>query len=286
MNRGILLIAIGNPYYGRLAYNLCVSIKASENIPIALIYDTSGISHVSDDKRLFFDELIECPVEFKMQAGKNEWLKPKVFIYDLSPFDETIFLDVDMCWNPYKRPSELFEALKDYSFQISNRGYTKETEGMAGFSLWADIAEIRNVHGIDQYMDISSEFIYFKKDEKAEQIFTQAQEIFETDRVAYRTFAGGKPDEPAFAISISKLNAQCITPFYPTFWHYHHAKRNVSRTEIINGYYAISMGGAHLTTAMKQMYNDFTKSCFSKIGAGVPFPIESKSKIIAERKTY
>lgn len=284
--KGIILIAIGNPYYGRLAYNLCISIKASEGIPVALIYDDSAVTHLSDEKKIFFDHLIKCPVEYKTQNGKNEWLKPKTFIDKLTPFDETIYLDSDMVWNPYKKPSELFDRFADVDFQIANRGYSKEVSGMAGFSLWADIAEIKQEHGISQYMDVSSEFIYFKSNDKAKEIFAQAQKIFETDRVTYRTFAGGKPDEPAFAIAIEQLNVSCETPFYPTFWHYHNVKRNVGRTEIVSNYYAISMGGAHLTTPMKQMYSDFTKSCFNLLGVGVPFPIESKSKILAERKTY
>ena len=286
MKKGILLIAVGNPYYGRLAYNLCISIKASENIPMALVYDDSAISHLSDEKRLFFDHLIKCPLEYKLQKGKNEWLKPKTFINELTPFKETIYLDCDMVWNPYKKPSEIFDRFAQSDFQIANRGYSKEVSGMAGFSLWADIAEIKQVHGISQYMDVSSEFIYFKSNAATKKIFTKAQKIFETDKVSYRTFAGGKPDEPSFAIAIEQLNVPCETPFYPSFWHYHNVKRRVSRTEIVNNYYLISMGGAHLTTEMKQMYHDFTQSCFNKLGIGSPFPIESKSKILAERKTY
>ena len=41
----------------------------------------------------------------------------------ISPFDETIFLDVDMIWNPKKKPEDLFEELNNPDFTMCNEGY-------------------------------------------------------------------------------------------------------------------------------------------------------------------
>lgn len=285
--KGIIIVALQHPYYGKMAYNLCVSLQIHEPVDVTLVYDDAAISHLSEAQMTFFSKKIKMPYSFTIQKGKIEILKYKTLLNELSPYDKTIFLDADTLWNPSRRVQNLFDELKDVDFTIANRGYTKEETGMAGFSLWANIEEIRAAHGISSYLDASSEFIYWRKSEKADEIFALAKEIFETDPVTYRQFAGGKPDEPSFSIALSKLDfAPHKTPFYPSYWFYHTPQKYPSRTEILGSCWFLSFGGNQANKYLRKLYADVSTNSFLSLGAGVPFPLLEKNKNIKERAAY
>lgn len=285
--KGIILIAIGDPYYGKMAFNLAVTLKANEPVSISLIHDNEGIGHLSQSQQKWFDNLLPLPSRFDYVGSKREILRPKTLLNVLSPYDETIYIDSDTIWNPTRRVQNIFDELSGVHFTIANRGYTKQETGMAGFSLWAPIEEIRKEHGIDSYLDVSSEFIYFKRGAISEEIFSTAANIFETDPVSYRYFAGGKPDEPAFAIALSKLGHEPHkVPFYPSWWYYHDKSRFPSRSEICNNYWFFSFGGNQVNKYQKKLYTDVTSDVFHRTGAGIPFPLLEKNKVLKERASY
>ena len=76
-----------------------------------------------EGEKKLFDQMHTMPEEYYITNGIEKYLKAKTHIYDLSPFDETIFLDVDMIWNPKKKPEDLFEELKNLNFTMCNEGY-------------------------------------------------------------------------------------------------------------------------------------------------------------------
>lgn len=63
LKQGIILIATGHPYYGRMAYNLALTIKACEEFPVALVHNDSAIKHLNDSQRGIFDMLIPTTKE-------------------------------------------------------------------------------------------------------------------------------------------------------------------------------------------------------------------------------
>ena len=170
---GILLLALGHPYYGRMAYNLAMSIKACDiNVNITLVYTESAIAHINSrnmwvfDNKMFLDET-EQPFGAKLMLDK------------LTPYEKTIYLDVDTLWVNKKSPLELFEKLKGIPF-------TGITEGMHDFAdpsksdpskhyyFWADLEEIKEKYPIEKWIrpekvtskiiyQWRSEFIYFEK---------------------------------------------------------------------------------------------------------------------------
>jgi hypothetical protein len=284
VDKGIIIIAIGNPFYGTRAYNLCVTLKMHEPVSVTLVYDAGGVSHLSEGKKTLFDNLIEIPIEYTYVNGKREILKPKTFLNVLSPYSETIYMDADTLWNPTKRVQNIFDEMAGVDFTIANRGYTTATSGMGGFSMWANIEDIRSAHQIDEYLDASSEFIYWKKGEKADEIFSMAQAIFESDPVTYRYFAGGKPDEPAFSIALSKLSFKPHrVPYFPGYWFFHTPSKYPSRSEILSNHYYISFGGNQGNDWMRKLYEDISTDCFHRSGVEGPFPYIEKNKSIKER---
>src|SRR6186997_996433 len=94
MTKGIVLISLGQPYYIRMAYQLAYSIKCNEDISIHLI--SNNHEHLSEDQKKVFDKII-IPGEHVFNTdGQTDYLKSKTYLYELSEFDETIFLDADM----------------------------------------------------------------------------------------------------------------------------------------------------------------------------------------------
>lgn len=86
MEKGILLIAFGKPAYAYMAENMARSIKHhSPNVKVALASD--GVHNYCRDKS-FFDTII--PFKPHKDAGHA-----KLQMFDLSPFDHTLYLDVD-----------------------------------------------------------------------------------------------------------------------------------------------------------------------------------------------
>lgn len=280
IEKGILIIALSNNYYGKMAYNLLVSIKAQYNIPIALVYDQSGISHLFGHQLDFFDHRIECPVEYKTANGKLDALKPKLYLDKLTPFTHTLFLDADTIWNPHKNPDNLFKELDGKDFMIANRGYD------SNLSMWVDIPKIKQKFGISRFLDISSEVIYFEKPD----VFEKAREVAEKD-FPHRKHGTSMPDEPCFAIALELLKKD-IPLWKPSYWYFANPKTNVSRTTIQENYYIVSAGGAFFDRPsnsgggkVKQLYDDYAKYSFN-IVKQTPFELQQKSKVIPERKSF
>ena len=122
--KGILLIALGHPIYGKMAAALAASIKVAQTeTPVVLYCNDKSVSRLMDGEKKLFDKMITMPEDYYIVNGVEKYLKAKTHIYDLSPFDETIFLDVDMIWNPKKKPEDLFEELKNLNFTMCNEGY-------------------------------------------------------------------------------------------------------------------------------------------------------------------
>ena len=93
MKKGILILAIGHPYYGRMAAALAATIKTTgTGIPIHLAYTESAISHLTEKEIALFSSKSIINDKYCTPVP----IRSKMFIYQLSPFDETLYLDADL----------------------------------------------------------------------------------------------------------------------------------------------------------------------------------------------
>lgn len=277
---GIILVAISNPYYGKVAYNLLVTIKAKYNIPVALVYDHVGVSHLFGHQLDFFDYKIECPMGYKTTDGRPDALKPKLYLDKLSPFTHTLFIDADTAWNAHKNPEDLFNELQGKDFMIANRGYD------SNLSMWVEIPKIKEEFGIERFLDCSSEVIYFEQTE----VFEKAREVREKD-FPHRKHGLSMPDEPCFAIALELLKKE-MPLWKPSFWYFNNPKGRINHAEIKAEYYIISAGGAFFdrpigqgTSKVKELYDNYVKYSFNIVHQ-TPFELQQKSKVIPERKSF
>lgn len=275
---GILLIATGAPFYGRMAYNLAVTIKAVENIPITVLHNGYGISHLSSKQKTVFDNIVEISVDS---------FAAKLCLYDYSPYQKTLYLDVDMVWLPNKRPSDLFDSL-DVDFTGITEGYfdlnTSEDHGNKMYHYWCNPNEAKEKYKLSgKYYQWRSEVLLFKKSPTAKKLFEEAKKIYAKPKVEAKSFAGHIPDELAINIAACKLG---IEPhefkWTPSYWHRLHGEGR-SLPGIIQEFYLMSAGGNYASGVMKDCYNRVCKAAHNKLGLQYLFTLQSKKAVLPER---
>jgi hypothetical protein len=277
MLRGILIFAIKHPYYGRYAYNLAVTIKAVENIPIAVVYDDSSMNHLSGDQLKVFDKRIHAPESIQKNCGAKLWA------YEMTPFEHTLVLDADMLWLPKKKPSELLDILEGSPFTAITEGCTDHPT--SHYFFWAEVDEIRAKYGVDKIYQWRTEVMYFEKGKKAKKLFDDARAIHANPNLKVKTFAEGIPDELAIniAAAIGDIHPHADR-WQPSYWPQLFQNRVPEPATLYRDYYLLSVGGNHTTENVKLFYNRLVKAQAPKIGQGHCFPVQSKHSFLTERR--
>lgn len=298
MNRGVILIAAGHPYYSHMAYNLALSIRHHSDVPIVLFYEGAGINYLFEDQKEIFTDIQELPEEFYMNEGNPHYVKPKIHLYDLTPFDETIFLDADMIFSPFKMIEDLFEENKNREIQFACRGEKRMDE--ATKSEWVNLSEIQNIHGFNHWYEVSSEVIYWKQGEVAQMFFDTAIDYYsnhgmnikrwvgdklEEKENAIQEFAGGVPDEVPFSLALEKTGVKIVAPYIPSYWQPAYFTKIIPDLDIKKNFYLVSAGGAMVQSNIKRIYDNLAKHYTQNTTKKRSFyQLIPKQKILAERK--
>lgn len=306
MNKGIVLIAGGHPLYVHYAHNLAMSIRSHSDIPIVLFTQGAGLSFLFEDQKQMFTDILELPPEFYMVDGKPHFVKAKLHLYDLSPFDETIFLDSDMIFCPINlsnKPIEkLFEENADCEIQFACRGEKKMDEGIR--SEWVNLPEMKNIHGFDHWYEVSSEVIYFKKGDVARDVFDKAIYFYSNHGMetkkwviengafkmeqkpnAITEFDGGIPDEVPFSMALEATRVKIKAPYIPSYWQPQYFNRVIPDVQIQQNHYLVSIGGATLQPNTERIYNNLVKHYSQKtIHKRPPYNAVAKMSILKERR--
>lgn len=275
--RGITLITTGHPFYGRMAYNLAVTIKAVEDIPICVLWNGAALNHLSAKQLSIFDKLIEI---------KEQSFSAKLCLYDYSPYDETLYFDADTVWLPKKKPSELFDELKGVTFTSITEGYydfeSGEDKSNLMYHFWAEPMEAKEAYSLcGKFYQWRSEVIYFNRE--AKELFDMTKEIYASPKVVFKQFAHHMPDELAINIAACKLG---IEPhqfkWKPAYWHRLHGEGK-GLHEIAYDYYLLSAGGNYASGTMKNCYNKVCMAAHRKLGLQYLFTLQSKKSVMVDR---
>jgi len=287
VNKGILIIACGHPFFGRMAHNLAASIKSMEpGMPIALRWAGDALNHLKNyNLSEVFDSVEKIPEHCYKSEGKNKWIRTKVFMYDLSPFEETIFLDADTIWFPKRKPSHLFKELEPVEITFAN--YTRhDLEKVKDEKVWAKLSEVKTAYDFDKgyYYALQSEFVYFKRSEKNAAYFEKAKEVYDNPKAETIVFAGFVPDEFAFSVAALLCGIKPHKyPYFPTYWHPVHKK--IDRETLFDRHYVLSVGGAFQSDYFKKLYDQLASVAFRKLRLESPFKYINKRSWLPERKS-
>lgn len=274
MLKGIVIVAVGHPIYGRYAYNLAASIKSISEVPIAILYKGAALSHISN--RSFFD------YEIEIDAGEN--CGAKLCVYKYSPFDQTLLLDADMVWLPGKDPEELFAELKGIPFTGITEGCSNTPAGHYFF--WGDLEEIRSVYKVDRVFQWRTEVLYFEKGKIAKKIFADALRIYNNPKLKeVKKFGSGVPDELAVNIAAAiSLQEPHKERWQPSYWCALMRGKTKQLSDIVNEYWLLSVGGNNALPNEQLLYNKLMKTVCYKLGISHIFPLQNKAEILPERR--
>lgn len=277
LEKGIVLIATGAPFYGRMAYNLAVTLKAAEDIPVTVLHNGHALSHLSDKQKQIFDEIKE--IETASFAAK-------LTLYDHSPYERTLYFDADMVWLPHKLPSDLFKELEGVVFTSITEGYYDYTEAKSYannmYHFWADPNEAAEKWGLQgKFYQWRSEVMYFER--SAGELFNLAKDVYKDPRVVVKKFAGHTPDELAINIAASKLGIEPhVYKWKPAYWHRLHGEGQ-PLAAIMYSYYLMSVGGNFASALMKTCYNNVCMAAHRKLGLQYLFTLQSKKSVMPDR---
>ena len=308
MSKGFVILALGHSYYGRMALNLAVSIKASDtSANVTLLHSKGMLDPFNRDERAFFSNgdingdyqlsCIEVDESLYTFKGNKEYQMAKCSVYDLSPYDQTVYLDADSIWLETLKPDQLFAKCwnNPVLFQCINEWDIQKEWGC----LWTvqkdkpneGLKQIRELYGITDHRTIyemQSSFLYFEKSRVAKAFFDTARECYIKRPFHFWEWNGGIPDELVFNISTAinniKLPEFPYTPlcFNDYTWNFKgDPKRDCSfgkRDTIFNKYFAFSMAGNTNSSNAITLYDSMVKSAYSKFISRIRFPWFWKQK--------
>ena len=264
--KGILILSLGHSNYGRMALNLALSIRHfDKRVPIHLVYTDSAITGIKNNMQ-YFSSTSVCPKDYYNYKGETAFIKAKVHIYDLTPFESTLFLDADTIWLPNKKATDVIDELAG-NFVIANRGFFDFESSPVdhSFSQWINMEEIRAAYGFKagRYYSLHSEFVYFEKNEVNQKYFETVKAVYENPKAKPVTFAGAIPDEVAFSLASILCNHYPHKDNYiPVFWQVKE-KRNIY-DRIHQDYYMLSIGGKVLDDGTIHEYDRLALAYASK----------------------
>lgn len=277
MKKGVLLIGVGHKNYLHMAEVLAASIRVNDKgLDISIVTNHA----IPDNQKFLFDKVIPLDVKQITIKGELHYIKSKLLMYDLSPYDETIFLDVDQVLIPKKKISVLFDQLADVDFTMSNTGISDE-------SIWAEITEVQKLYGDVPFWNYHSELVYFKKTDAVKKYFNAAKKAYSDNKVksAVKFSGGHMADELAFQI------ASMVTGLYPhaerwtpNFWYEREPLKNRKYPYELTEHITYSIGGNTIPPAIKANYNNLAKSYFATLGLSNPYQVVDKRSFLPERK--
>lgn len=261
--RGICLLAIGHPYYAHMAFNLAVAIKHHMDIPIAILQKDDSLAMLPENTKGIFKHKIEVPDQATYGKHGYDPYMVKLSLPELSPFEETLFLDVDMTLSPTKDLSDWVEELAIHDFAIANRGRIKIGEqGIR--SNWCDLEEIKSAYGVDELYDLQSEVIWFKKCDRVTRLFERARKVYSENKFSVKPFGKGKPDEVYLMVAMELEKVKVFqSPYMPTYWQPYYFNKTHSR-DFMQSFYAISVGGKFSEPGVKKTYDSINRHYFNR----------------------
>lgn len=207
MTKGCVIYAFKKPHYGKMAWNLCASIKAvSPGIPVAVIHDGQSLGHLEHFKQLMFDAIIMMDKEDLYHVGKFSPGKGKLSGYKYLPFDENIIIDADsICIGDVNR---LFAICTKNVHAQCIGSWTEAAESWT--CQWMDLVDARNLYSIDRphtIYEINSSFLYIKKSQEAEMLYASALQNLKIGwgHPKLQTWGGGFPDELGWNVAFAQI---------------------------------------------------------------------------------
>jgi len=270
---GVLLIALGN-HYSKLAFNMAKSIKRFGDIPISCITDATDSTLLTE-----YDQIIRPELKDTLEGYMFNPFKLKTLMYDYSPYDKTIYLDVDgIC---LKDLTPLFK----YKFKIQEVGKYNYENAHTCDMVWCnkvgkrlnDIFDAYKLPHDRDYPEYNSSIVIFNKSKKNEKYFNRAKRNYLDRRLEFKAIGGLYPDELAWNLASAQLRHYSEEPeVKPIYFQWENEV--MEATNMSDNYYIMGMAGGFHNGKLKSIYETTVKQ-FSSY-----WKWDSMSKIFHKKK--
>lgn len=279
-NTGICIVCCRHPYYGRMGYNLAVSIKAAnKETPICVLHSGRGLAHLSEYQKEVFDIIKEIPEDFSVGT--------KLWAIDHTPFENTLMIDADNLWFQKRKAEELFKELDAFDFSAISEGFIDGADNQlrTDYFMWASVDKIREVYPVEKMYQFRSEVMWFKKTERVIDMFKTAQDIFHNPQIDCMKFGGVVPDELPLNIACSIHGIEPhVYKWQPCFWDRIHKNHTKKDSGLYEKFWLMSTGGNNVTAYCVKLYNRLASAACYKLGLQFLFTLQPKKRVIEERK--
>lgn len=223
----VFTLAVGDKTYGSFALNWVLSVNnARPQAKTMLIYEPSAVEEN--------EELLDSYFDYKIEVRKNPFktgheyaFKLKTELYDLVKHieaDNFLFIDSDTIILPRASVDEWFDELKGVKFTSwcnDIYDFSTSTRMRGDYTFWCDENKIGKTLAIQKLPQINSSFLYFAKHKDAKMIFDTAKEVWDDDKIKFKSYKGVKPDEFCFNIALAVCNFEPHQiPYYPIFFQF------------------------------------------------------------------
>ena len=263
--------------YGKFAFNMAHSIRHYSELPIHLICDSESVSGI--DMSCFSSyEIIDFE---KNDQGKIDNCIAKIKLFERSPFDKTLYLDVDGVM--LRSPDDLFKKLEDFEFWTQPMGTGKKGDDGINY-MWAKNELLYNHFQIPEgnlFTTCQTSIIYFTKGAKDFFRCLKANYSNKLEPKDYKEMWGKSkqhPDELYYSVTMAQLGITLLE-LRPVFF----PERVASVTEILNDFYVLSMyGGTNVKPYALKLYDRIMSSILNPIGINHWFKVDQlyKNKFI------
>jgi hypothetical protein len=299
---GILIIALGHELYAKFAYNNALTcFDSNENIPITIVTEESCISAIRiEDLKAIGVNFVYVNTDDCLIDGVKNYQLFKLKMFDLSPYDRTLYLDADTIINSFKDIGDIFGKCTNKDFQPLVAGLwhngDKRIHGKKYTHWCKDVNQIYAYHKLSNPVlyQTQTSAICFNKSQKAKEIFKVAYGTYLDKNLPSIKWAGGYPDEYCINVALSLLDEKIIYPFTPI----HCVNTNGEMTSfniLRERFYGMSMAGTKFTPIQHKLYDVTANMSFNNLikVKGVlpeesrPYPlIELEKRIIEVRKKF
>jgi len=267
---GIVLIAHGLPIWGFYAFNLAVGLKrVSPTIPITVV--TSGGAFSQLEKKEIdsvIDNIIQASPQWTSTATGYDVFYNKLCLDLCTPYEKTLYLDVDQAWIP-RRPVEDLLAITEGSsfFPVTYKEIDCATYERVNGD-WMDYKQLKEFYGVDKCHTISSEIMYF---EEGTEVFKNARKVYNDNKIERKKFGDGHADEPFITagMALSKVDPAFV-PFTPSYWQGRNYKKIPKDESVYQEYFTVSIGGNWNAQNSERMYNAITGANYYEMGVKRP----------------
>ena len=195
MTQGYITLATGDRAYYEMAENLAASIRVMDpGRPIALAHDHDAV--ISPAASRLFDHLIPLPKDTNYVTVTH-----KFKLFELSPFDRTMFVDADCLM--VKRDIDRYWAIAGESF-FTIPGNIRTSGSWKG----KNIPDLLQQEGVDHVVEVNAGVFTFDKSERARQFFAGLNAFYleRKEALAVNTHNGKRKysDEMFFSIYMAK----------------------------------------------------------------------------------